>query len=170
MRGLGARFPESADIQEKYGEWLHHNGDRDGAEAAFRKAVDLAPNDAAKLIRLARALPRGGRAEAIALYRRALALPEAPVLVRVRAYDRLARTLQAEERHPEAVAVLREGLQVLGSVADAKTLGDWTAAVEAMGGHVPAPPPVSPAQVSGWQRVTAQVVSALRRSGLGRTL
>ncbi len=117
MPGIAAQFPDSADAQDKYGNLLAKRGDRVGAEAAFRKAVELAPTDPRKLLRLARHLNRnGGGDEVIELLRRTIALERIDPAMRAKAYTRLARTLEDAGRLEEARATVRDALAAVNSV------------------------------------------------------
>lgn len=102
-------------------------GDAAGAEAALRRAIELAPEFAEAHANLAFALEDAGRPEAAeACYRRAIAL--APQLSRIR--HNFGALLTAQRRYAEAEAVYREALALdPGAVAGWSNLGVVLAAV-----------------------------------------
>jgi len=82
----------------------------DEAEAAYRAAVALQPDFPHALLNLGHLLERGGHPEQALAQWRAVIDANAPVDLRVHAWNNLGRLLESLRRFPEAEAALRESL------------------------------------------------------------
>ena len=115
-RQLVSEFPDFAEAHTQLGESLYRVRDREGAEAAFRRAAELMPEDARKQWRWGSHLQRAQRyGEAVDVYRRGLALGGRVVFEdRVRIYVGCVAALEAERRFEEALQTIQSAIKELG--------------------------------------------------------
>ncbi|HMC83410.1 MAG TPA: tetratricopeptide repeat protein [Candidatus Polarisedimenticolia bacterium] len=106
--------PRSAKAQHNLGAYLQDHGDLAGAEKAYRRASELAPDWADTFSNRAGVLVRMGHSEeAISEYRRAIALR--PDVIRFRV--NLGYALYQDRKFEEAVSLYREALGAFGDSA-----------------------------------------------------
>lgn len=121
VRALGAEDPA---VLHRVAESLRYNGRREEAVAAYREALEIAPDFAPSLAGLGNAMLELDRhEEAVELLERALSLdpdlPEAPALLRVlgQALLEIGRPQEAEQRFRRAVESLPPDPQALDHLA-----------------------------------------------------
>jgi Flp pilus assembly protein TadD len=126
-RRIAERQPSAAQPRIDLGRALMRNGDFDGADAAFRQALVIAPGNVDGQIGLAQVLlARQQHAEALAAF--GAILERHPQNVKALngagiALDALGRHREAQERYNGALAVAPEDRAARNNLALSKTLG-----------------------------------------------
>jgi Flp pilus assembly protein TadD len=126
-RRIAERQPRAAQPKIDLGRALMRNGDLDGAEAAFREALAIAPSNVDGQVGLAQVvLTRQQHAEALAAF--SAILERHPQNVKALngagiALDAIGRHQEAQEHYNRALAVAPEDRAARNNLALSKTLG-----------------------------------------------
>ena len=115
LEKAAALDPRNPDTLFVLGQQLLHSGDRDGAIAEWRKVIEIKPEHGEALYNLSRQLAKSDPQEAQRFEERFEALQsQKHIMDRAQTLGNFALSAAAAHDWPQAIAQLKEGLQVCG--------------------------------------------------------